>query len=228
MIVEVGFPWAMRTAAFLLLFLLIIANLTIRSRMPPFKKKFEVVEFVRPLKELPFDLVCLGAFVFFLGMFLPINYIILEGIHWGMAPHLAEYLVPILNAASFFGRTIPGFLADKIGRFNMMLIMCTFTSITILALWLPATGNAPIIVFAALFGFGSGAFVSLMPSLIAQISDVRQIGIRTGTLFAVISIAALISQPIGGEIIQRWHGSYVGLQIYAGVLTAGGYVLAPS
>ena len=63
-------------------------------------------------------------------------------------------------------------------------------------------------------GFGSGAFVSLSPSLIAQISDVRQIGVRTGSLFAVISIAALISQPIGGAIIQRWHGSYTGLQIY--------------
>ena len=122
MINEVGFPWAMRTAAFLILFLMIIANLTITSRMPPFKKPFEVMEFIRPLKELPFDLVCLGAFVFFLGMFLPINYIILEAVHYGMSPGLAQYLVSILNAASFFGRTLPGFIADKIGRFNMMFV----------------------------------------------------------------------------------------------------------
>ena len=60
--------------------------------------------------------------------------------------------------------------------------------------------------------------------MIAQISDVRKIGVRTGTLFAVISIAALISNPIGGAIIQRWHGDYLGLKIYAGVLM-GGYVM---
>lgn len=57
--------------------------------------------------------------------------------------------------------------------------------IIILALWLPATANAGIITFTALFGFGSGAFVSLSPSVIAQISDVRQIGVRTGSFFAV-------------------------------------------
>lgn len=121
-----------------------------------------------------------------------------------------------------------------------MILMCLFTAVIVLALWLPATGNAPIIVFAALYGFGSGAyalndysflerprltttrFVSLAPSVIAQISDVRQIGVRTGTLFAIISVAALISNPIGGALITRWDGKYTGLQIFAGVLTMSG------
>jgi MFS family permease len=97
-----------------------------------------------------------------------------------------------------------------------------FAGVVTLALWLPAKSNAPIIVFAALFGFGSGAFVSLAPSLIAQISDVRKIGVRTGTLFCIVSFAALISQPIGGALITRWNGAYTGLQIYAGVLMCGG------
>ena len=117
----------MRASAFLVLFMLIIANLTVTARIPPSPKPVEVMEFIRPLKEIPFDLVCLGSFLFFMGMFLPINYIIIEAVHYGMDEHLAGYLVPILNAASFFGRTIPGFVADKIGRFNMMSIMCSFT-----------------------------------------------------------------------------------------------------
>ena len=83
----------MRIAAFLILFMMIIANLTITSRMPPFPKPLDVFEFTRPFKELPFTLVCFGSFVFFLGMFLPINYIILEAIHLGMGPDLAGYLV---------------------------------------------------------------------------------------------------------------------------------------
>ncbi|KAK4574003.1 hypothetical protein LTR86_001764 [Recurvomyces mirabilis] len=224
LIVEIGFGWALRVAGFLILFMMIIANLTVKSRVPPFKKPWNAMEFVRPLQEVPFDLVSMGSFLFFMGMFLPITFIILEAEHFGMAPSLAQYLVAVLNAASLFGRTIPGYVADKIGRFNMMVIMCFFTAILILAMWVPSTGNAPIIVFAALFGFGSGAFVSLAPSLIAQISDVRQIGVRTGTLFAVISVAALISNPIGGALITRWHGSYTGLQIYGGVMTLAGSV----
>jgi len=100
--------------------------------------------------------------------------------------------------------------------------MCFFTGIIILALWIPATGNAPIIVFATLYGFGSGAFVSMVPSVIAQISEVQKIGVRTGTLFAIISIAALISNPIAGQLIIRWEGKYTGLQIFAGVMALGG------
>lgn len=61
-----------------------------------------------------------------------------------------------------------------------------------------------------------------MPSLIAQISDVRKIGVRTGTMFAIVSIAALISNPIGGQLIARDHGNYTQLQIYAGVMCLGG------
>ncbi|KAK4955109.1 hypothetical protein LTR10_007303 [Elasticomyces elasticus] len=224
MIVQVGFGWAMRTSAFLILALMIVANLTVKSRIPPFKKPWHFKEFVLPLKELPFDLVTFGSFLFFMGIFLPINFLILEAEYFGMKPSLAQYLVSILNAASLFGRTIPGFLADKIGRYNMMVIMCFFTSILVLAMWIPSTGNAPIIVFAALYGFGSGAFVSLAPSLIAQISDVRQIGVRTGTLFAIISVAALIGNPIGGALITRWKGEYTGLQVYCGVMTFVGSV----
>ncbi|KAK5168867.1 uncharacterized protein LTR77_006176 [Saxophila tyrrhenica] len=225
LIPEVGFAWAMRTTAFLIFFMLIVANLTITSRLPPKPTPFDLFEFLRPLREPAFQLLAFGCFIFFLGMFLPINYIILEAIHNGMSADLAQYMVPILNAASFFGRTLPGFIADKVGRYNTMFVMCSFTGIITLALWLPAKANAPIIVFAALFGFGSGAFVSLAPSLVAQISDVRKIGVRTGTLFAVISIAALISQPIGGALVTRWDGAYTGLQIYAGVLMCGGAVV---
>ncbi|EMC95675.1 hypothetical protein BAUCODRAFT_131489 [Baudoinia panamericana UAMH 10762] len=222
LIYEVGFGWSMRIAAFLILSLMIIANLTITSRIPPVKKPWKLVDFLAPLAELPFDLVTLGCFLFFLGMFLPINYIILEATSYGMRESLAQYLPAILNAASLFGRTLPGYFADKLGRFNMMIIMCFFTAILVLAMWIPSTGNAPIIVFSALYGFGSGAFVSLAPSLIAQISDVRQIGVRTGSLFAIIAIAALISNPIGGAILQRWDGKWTGLQAFAGVMTFAG------
>jgi MFS family permease len=103
-----------------------------------------------------------------------------------------------------------------------MIIMVYFTSILTLALWIPAKSNAAIIVFAAVYGFGSGAFVSLAPALIAQISDVRKIGVRTGSMFAIISVAALVGNPIAGALITRWNGSFTGLQIFCGCMWIGG------
>ncbi|TKA78607.1 hypothetical protein B0A49_02698 [Cryomyces minteri] len=219
---QVGFGWTMRICAFLILCMMIIANLTVHSRTPPNPRPLVLLEFVRPLKELPFALITLGSFFFFFGMFLPINYIILQAIRDGMSAGLAGYLVPILNAVSLFGRIIPGYVADKVGRFNVMVTMCFFTGIIVLALWMPAASNAPIILFTALYGFGSGAFISMSPSLIAQISDVRQIGVRTGSLYAIISVAALVSNPIGGALVVGMKGSYVGLQVFCGVMCLAG------
>ena len=113
-----------RIVAFMILFLMMIANLTVKPRTPPFRTPVNVMEFVVPFKEVSVVLVTFGAFLFFLGLFIPINYLPLEARSHGMAQSLIPYFVPILNGGSFFGRTIPGVLADKIGRFNMTAIMC--------------------------------------------------------------------------------------------------------
>ena len=131
----------------------------------------------------------------------------------------------LLMINSIFGRTVPNALADKVGRFNIMVIMASFTTIVILGLWLPATGNAPIILFAALFGIGSGAGIGLTPALCAGISPIKDIGVRTGTVFAISSIAALTGSPLGGRIIADSEGSFKYTIVFSGVSCAIGTAL---
>lgn len=221
-IAEHGFPWAMRSAAFLILGLLIYANFTVKSRLPPMPKAWAFMDFITPFTELPYFLTVFAAFVFFFGMFLPFTFIILSAQYNGMSANLAGYLLAVLNAASIFGRTLPGWIADKVGRYNTMVVTSFLSTILVLAMWLPARGNVPYILFAAFFGFSSGAFVSLAPALIVQISDVRQIGVRTGSMFAAISVAALVGNPIGGALVSHEHGNYQNLIIFCGVMMFGG------
>ncbi|KAF6219295.1 hypothetical protein HO133_005120 [Letharia lupina] len=143
LVAERDLRWSIRAAAFLILGLLIYANLTVKSRLPPQPKPWNIMKFIKPLREVPFLLTVLASFAFFFGMFLPFNFIILSAESNGMSANLAGYLVAVLNAVSIFG---------------------------------------PYILFAAFYGFSSGAFVALAPALIAQISDIRQIGVRTGTM----------------------------------------------
>ena len=133
--------------------------------------------------------------------------------------------LPPLMISSIFGRTVPNALADKAGRFNVMIIMGTFTTVVILGLWLPATGNAPIILFAALYGIGSGAGIGLTPALCAGISPIKDIGVRTGTTFAIASIAALTGSPLGGRIIADSGGSFKYTIVFSGVSCAIGTAL---
>lgn len=115
--------------------------------------------------------------------------------------------------------------ADKVGPFNTQTIMSFFSGIMVLALWLPARSNAANIVFAALYGFGSGAFVTVCPMLVAHISPIREIGMRNGLQFGMLAIPALVSNPIAGALIARDHGGYTYVKIWTGVvLLAGGFM----
>jgi MFS family permease len=133
-----------------------------------------------------------------------------------MSANLSIYVLPILNAASIFGRILPGIIADHVGRFNVMIVTTAFSAIIVLALWLPSASNAPIIVFCVLYGFSSGTFVSIIPSLVAQISPIREIGVRSGTLFLCVAFAGLTGNPIGGALVGQNHGGFLYLQIFCG------------
>ncbi|KAK1142186.1 hypothetical protein N8T08_008112 [Aspergillus melleus] len=224
---RIGFGWSLRIPAFIVLALLVVANLTVRSRVAPVSRPVRLNDYIGPFAELPFILLMLAACCGFFAMFVPINYVILEAQEDGVNRELASYLLAILNAASLPGRILPGYLGDKFGRFNVMIVMCTLSAISILVLWLPGTllapGSAAIyVVFVLLYGFASGAFVGMVPALLSQISaDVSKIGVRQGVLFTCLSIASLTGSPIAGAILNRQHGTYWGLQVFAGAMMAG-------
>ncbi|CAK7241741.1 MAG: hypothetical protein STHCBS139747_003210 [Sporothrix thermara] len=235
LITRVGFPWAMRAMAFMMLGLLIIACLTVHSRLPPRpraqqqqqQQHFSLREYLPAFREPAFSLIAAACFLFFWGMLLPFNYIELQAQAAGMSPTLVPYLLPIVNAVSIAGRILPGIVADRIGRYNVMLCITAFSAVISLALWIPGKSTGAILAYSVLFGFSSGGFVSLYPTLIAQISDIRQIGIRTGTAFGVVGFAALTGSPIAGSIADDQNGSFTGLQLFCGfTMVASVFVFA--
>jgi len=121
-------------------------------------------------------------------------------------------------------------LADKVGNYNIFVIAAFATSATILALWIPSgkhTDSAHI-AFAALFGFFSGAYVSLIAALVSQISPLKEIGFRTGLVFLSCSIPALTTSPIAGAILDRENGGWIGVKVFSGVLCIAGAVFVLS
>lgn len=121
---------------------------------------------------------------------------------------------------------IAGALADTLGAYNIFSFVCYVSGILILALWIPASGNAAVIAFAVIFGFTSGAYASLIANLIVKISpNFKVIGYRTGLAFLFGSIGGLTTNPIAGAILQRDNGSYTGMKIFSGVFVMAGSTL---
>ncbi|KAI1767479.1 monocarboxylate permease-like protein [Hypoxylon sp. FL1150] len=228
LIVEVGFGWAMRITAFLILGLLIFGNIAIKSRLPPVRKPFTIKEHFIPFTELPFLLLALGTFFLYLGAFLPFNFIIVQAKEAGLRDNITSYLISIVNAASIFGRIVPAHLGDVYGVFNVSVVFTLFSGIISLALWLPAASAAPIVVFAVLYGFASGLTLAIVPALVASISDVRKLGLRVGTLYAFSSFGVLVGSPIAGAIVTAQDGRYAGLESFCGasLLVGGAFILS--
>ena len=68
-----------------------------------------------------------------------------------------------------------------------------------------------------LFGFWSGAAISLTPVCIQQVCKTEDIGKRTGTTFTISSFGTLIGIPIAGAILGTGpRQDYDGLIILAG------------
>ncbi|KAG9603728.1 hypothetical protein KCU77_g985, partial [Aureobasidium melanogenum] len=194
-----------------------LAIATISSNLPHGGRKFEIANYTRPFTEPKF-LILLG-FCYFLywGVFVPFNYLVISSVEYGMSLSMAFNLIPIMNGASFIGRTVPNVLADKYGRFNVLIVMVFFTGVITLALWLPGHSKAALIVYAAIFGITSGTCIGLTPPLVMTIFPPSEVGFRIGTALAIANIAALTSPPIAGAIASKSGGSYENSTVFSGV-----------
>jgi predicted MFS family arabinose efflux permease len=92
----------MRITALVILGMMILANLTLKSRLPPRGwTPWRLNDFLKHFKEPGFSISVIGGFLFFLGMFLPFNYIVVSAKRNGMSTQLANYLVSMLNATRY-------------------------------------------------------------------------------------------------------------------------------
>ncbi|CZS94982.1 related to monocarboxylate transporter [Rhynchosporium graminicola] len=217
---SLSFGWTVRILGFIMIALMIPAGAAIRPRLPPRKNKFFLPE---AFKDPQYSLLIASTFLMMIGMFMPFFYLPTFAVAHGMNTQLAGNLLAILNAASFFGRVIPGVLGDKLGRLNALCAAGLSTGILVLCMQI-LDSNASFIVFAVLYGFCSGAIISGMAVCLAQITpDPRNLGTYMGMGMAVIAIAALIGPPIDGALVDKYH-SFDQVATFSGVLVlAGGF-----
>lgn len=214
---RVGWGWAMRILGFVCLFLLIFANLLVRKRLPPVKNASPHPDF-RIMREKPFLLLTIGVFFLELGLFIPLAYISSYALANGFSEKFAFQTLPILNAASVFGRALPGWWADKIGPFNTNMISLCITVFSLYAVWWPfGHTTAGLVIFALLFGFSTGNNISITPVCVGKLCHTQNYGRYYATCYTVVSVAVLLSLPVAGMIVNAADGGYWGLILFTGL-----------
>lgn len=220
---RLGWKWSIRVLAFVCLFLCGVANFLIRSRLPPAKNASTHPDF-KIFRDKAFFFTTLGIFLLEFALFIPVTYISSYARAQGFSTAFSYQILPILNAASAIGRALPGYWGDKIGPFNINLIMIVLSVVACLGVWLPAGGTtAGLVIFALLFGFASGSNVSITPVCIGRLCRTQHYGRYYATCYTIVSFACLVGVPIGGNILTSNGGSYWGVIVFTGGVYVGSF-----
>ncbi|KAF2202357.1 MFS general substrate transporter [Delitschia confertaspora ATCC 74209] len=210
-----GYRWSIRILGFIFLLCFIIANLFMKGRIPPStaSKKRSIISF-EIFGDLRFSLLTMSVFGFELVLFGSLGILpTYATLSTNYPPDTGFYLIAVLSGLSCLGRLLPGYLSDRIGRFNTLLIMIIFTLVAMLIIWLPfgTRSLSALYALAALFGFGTGSWMALTPACIGQLCRAEEFGRYYGTLYFIASLANVVGVPISGELVE-----VVGPQVLVG------------
>lgn len=229
--IVVGFTWAMRILAFVCLVMNGGACLLVSGRRSKIASEDEkarvvalksgnnrsravldelkvvcckVVDF-KALKEIPYlfctigigfsDLALVGISTYFPSF---VTYI-------GYSETKANSTITITNAMGILGRYLPGILADRIGPYNVMIMMMAGATLSVLFLWLcwgvTSQSMTSVYVFSVIYGFFDSSVLSLVPSCIGAVSPTSKFGQRYGTSYLCAGLIIFGGVIGGGAII---------------------------
>ncbi|KAL0932804.1 MFS monocarboxylate transporter [Colletotrichum truncatum] len=225
---DVGFAWTTRAIGLITVVLLLVGCVLVRPRKAFYKSKpadTSILPDFRILLRPAVLLMTVGVFFIEWGFFIGLEYVASYSLAHGISQRLSYLMVVFLNAGSFPGRWLPGFVADRFGRMKTMIVTNALCIVAMLAIWLPANGNVvAVVIFSVVFGFASGSNISLVPVCVGEYCSTENYGRYYSTVYTVVSLGALTGVPIAGEILARSGGGYSGLIIFAGVAYVAGTI----
>ncbi|KAJ5610832.1 MFS general substrate transporter [Penicillium lagena] len=216
---RIGFGWTVRAISLIIFITLLIPLLVFRIRVQPSSKR-KMLD-LSAFKEPAYTFFVLGGMLTFISLNIPFFYIQYFAVTKKIAAdEVGFYLLSIITAGSVFGRIFPNLFANKVGPFNIVFV-CTIICGALMFALIDLSNLAGVVVVALLYGFFSGAFVSLPPTCFVRLSPDRGlIGTRMGMGYAAMTVGNLIGTPVAGAILQD-HG-FNAMWIFGGVMSAAG------
>lgn len=221
-----GWSWAIRVIAFMALGCYALGIALIKGRLPrnttPNRPKIRATVDLSAFKSSRLCFLALAVFSFEFIIFGCAALLPTYVRYAKLSADVQFYSLTVLNSMSFLGRVLPGFAADLIGRFNILLSLVILTLVVMAAVWLPfgSRNEATLYAVVAIFGFGSGGWLSLAPVCAGQLCRTEEYGRFYGTVYIFAAFGVLLTVPIGGELIQSTRPQAL-IGFYAAVLLTG-------
>jgi MFS family permease len=222
---QIGFAWTLRCFALLSAVCFLLGTLLLKTRLSRSPSARLILDW-RGFCDIRFVLTMSAIFVLDWAVLVPPAYITTYATSMGL-DNIAQHILAILNAASIFGRGLPGPVADKIGCFNVMIVCSAVCTCSIFGLWFNLGSSVPgLVMFAIIYGFFSGSAYSLTPVCVSQLCSAQEYASRYGTAYGIVSFATLAGVPLSGTILDTGEGrDYISLIVFCGATYATSTVL---
>lgn len=221
--ISVGFAWAARIFALVILVTNIIAFVVMKLQLQYGSKgsKFGFHHF----KDLPYTAFVAAFTLFVASSFVPFFFIQEYALQLGVSKDMAFNLLSIMNAANIFGRFVPNYIADRYGGVNTLIPLSIACIVTLCLLPLAQTLNS-LIAISIVYGFLSGGVIIIPGPTITDLTPSNsEMGVRLGLAYLVASFGGLLGNPLTGQIkgdgksaVQNFNGVWF---CAAGVMGAG-------
>ncbi|KXN80861.1 Riboflavin transporter MCH5 [Leucoagaricus sp. SymC.cos] len=180
-----GFQWGVHASAFIVLGMLIFANLLMKAKPHALAAEHWGIFF-------PY---------FYFQLFAVLHSINPQTAFYCILPSASHLQVVILNAGAVPRRILPNMLANYFGTYNVGIPCVISCGILIFAMTGVKT-VAGMILLTILYGFMSGAVLALTPPVFAALSrDPSEVGVWFGIAFSLTSVGALMGNPIDGALL---------------------------
>ncbi|KAF9937301.1 hypothetical protein BGZ67_001394 [Mortierella alpina] len=179
------------------------------------------------LKDRRFLLLIFSSFFVACGYYCPYFFISTYAQNRNASASTASLLVGILNGSSAVGRVSMGLASDYIGDVNSLVISSLFASLSVLFIWVFTGSSIPVMfVFCVLYGFFSGSFTAIVPTVAAHLCGIKRLASVTGLVYGGIALGALIGSPVGGALLDLSDGKdYLSVQLWTGLVLAASTVM---
>ena len=144
----------------------------------------------------------------------------------GMTASAAAVVVSVLAMFNAAGRVLSGFVSDKIGRGNTLLIACIAAIAATLALIFFGEGNTVVFVICiSVIGYCFGSFLGVYPGYTVDRFGSKYSGLNYGIMFIGFGVAGSCAPLIATKIFSSL-GSYRPAFVVAAAINVCGLILS--
>ncbi|KAJ5495916.1 hypothetical protein N7539_001032 [Penicillium diatomitis] len=220
---RIGFPWAVRSIAFVALLTGLIACVILCRQHPPKTRARSLIDWTA-FGEWPFMLLSVSLTCVMLAYYVPIFYIASYArtvVH--TTTSLSFYMVAIVNGSSVIGRIVPYLLVRYVNPMTIVILGVTGSAIAMFT-WVAVSDLPGFIVWACYWGSLSGILVTGPTSILAHpvfCPDIKYIGTRLGMMWGISSLGSLAGTPIAGALVNLETANFLHAQVFAGCVMVG-------